>query len=76
VEEEEEMREKIKDLFPISDSNRDMTVINPGIPGAGQTIDMNTDRPREEKWSYVIAIMIPIVIIIIILVIASVSGHW
>jgi hypothetical protein len=60
MEEEEEKRKEVQDP-------RDVIIpVNPGS-GLGQdVVDLRKGRPREEKWSYLIALILGIVFVIVL----------
>jgi hypothetical protein len=51
----------------VEDARRTMVPLtNLGLP----RVDFKSGRPKEEKWSYLIAFLIPIVFFIIVMVVA------
>ena len=39
--------------------------------GGPQVVDLRKGRPKEEKWSYLIALLIPVLIFIIVMVLIA-----
>jgi hypothetical protein len=55
----------------VEEVKEDLPPVTPQGPGT-ERLDLKKGRPKEEKWSYIIAILIPIVLFIIVLVVALV----
>jgi hypothetical protein len=51
----------------VEEVKEDLLPVTPEGPGT-ERLDLKRGRPKEEKWSYVIALLIPIIIFIIVLV--------
>ncbi len=65
--------EKSKD---VKEELKDSVIAAPAILGGGTQpldVDLRKGRPKEEKWSYLIAFLIPVLIVVIFLVIALIS---
>jgi hypothetical protein len=64
MEQNEEKPKKVDDIrdFIIS-------VPSPSELGGPQVVDLRKGRPKEENWSYLIALLIPVLIVIICFVI-------
>ncbi|MBA7601730.1 hypothetical protein ES703_08810 [subsurface metagenome] len=58
--------EKPKDL-----KDSIIPVATPSEFGGPQVVDLRKGRPKEEKWSYLIALLIPVLIFIIVMVLIA-----
>lgn len=44
---------------------------SPSELGGPQVVDLRKGRPKEEKWSYLIALLIPVLIFVIVMILIA-----